>query len=70
MLIFRIVLVIISLLLVLMLQGCGRKGPLFMPQPVPAKAAPLIVDVQPASAVTSVPPVQNLSPPTLTEIKK
>ncbi len=30
----------IMLLLVLMLQGCGHKGPLFMPPPAPAQAQP------------------------------
>lgn len=30
----------IMLLLALLLQGCGHKGPLFMPQPQPATQQP------------------------------
>ncbi len=31
----RVVLTSIMLLMMLVLQGCGRKGPLFMPKPAP-----------------------------------
>lgn len=34
----KFVLVSIMLLMMLVLQGCGRKGPLFMPKPDPVPA--------------------------------
>ena len=43
----------IFLLLILLLQGCGRKGPLFM-EPVPAKPVPV---AQPQAEQT--PPTEN-----------
>jgi predicted small lipoprotein YifL len=42
------------LLLALLLQGCGRKGPLFMlPPPVPASSAP--AEQKPANPVQAAP---------------
>jgi predicted small lipoprotein YifL len=69
MLISRIVLAGIFLLLTLTLQGCGRKGPLFMPQAVPAQPAPAVVNVQAASTVVPAPSMQNPTTPTQPETK-
>lgn len=54
----------ILLLLILLLQGCGRKGPLFMPQ-VPAMPAPAVKD-QPAQSQ----PVPSQITPSQTEPEK
>ena len=47
----------------LLLQGCGRKGPLTMPTPVVHKAAPVASSAVPsAPAASSVPPVPTDKP--------
>lgn len=63
-----------ALLLLVLLQGCGRKGPLFMPQ-VPAKPAPA-APAQPAQSqpeqTQTVPDqtIQNQAVPNQSEPKK
>ena len=58
----KIVLVGACMLLPLVLQGCGRKGPLFMPQAAPAQPVPAIINVLPASAVAPTAPAQTMTP--------
>ena len=42
-------LVFLPVLLVLLLQGCGHKGPLYLPAPEPKPAASVPVAPQPAA---------------------
>jgi predicted small lipoprotein YifL len=57
------------LLIVLLVQGCGRKGPLFMQQPMPSKNQPAATIVQPTSSVSPATPIQNTSTPNQPETK-
>jgi predicted small lipoprotein YifL len=58
----KIVLAGTGVLITLLIQGCGRKGPLFMPQAAPAQPVPAVVKLQPASAVAPAAPTQNITP--------
>lgn len=58
----KIVLACTGVLIALLMQGCGRKGPLFMSQPASAPPVPAVVKVQSASAVVPSAPAQNITP--------
>lgn len=57
------------LLIIWLLQGCGRKGPLFM-QADPAKSAPAIAAPAEKKAIDTALPVQSQPSQTQTESQK
>lgn len=59
----------VMLLLVLLVQGCGRKGPLFMPQ-MPAKPAMAAKDQTAQSQPVPTQPLPNQIIPSQPETKK